>query len=124
MHPSPVCLLPAVLDTPGASGSQGLPRHKCSAGLAVPKHLTSMSDTTSLSVPGPVIAVCTYDTSMWPPNLCKTSLENGGQAMLSVGHTDWKERRPSTERSLTKTKLTCLDGWGVNQKQEPLPMAA
>lgn len=69
MHPSPACPPPAVPDTPGASGSQGLPPHKCSVGLAVivlavcstravPEHLTSMSDTTSLSVPGLVIPVC------------------------------------------------------------------
>lgn len=44
--------------------------------------------------------------------------------MLKVGHTGWKERRPSTERALTKTKLTRLDGWWVKQKQEPLPVAA
>lgn len=35
VHPSPVYPLPAVPDTPGASGSQGLPPHKCSVGLAV-----------------------------------------------------------------------------------------
>lgn len=59
-----------------------------------------------------------------PPTSAKPAGEWWPGHAESGSHQLERERRPSTERSHTKTKLTRLDGWWVKQKQEPRPVAA